>query len=78
MLKRKITDAKNDKKGNISHVQLEGNKNFTSKQTAIGMAERGEIDAVVVTQANGDKHLRTRPDGKEKNNLDTLAGDTKK
>jgi hypothetical protein len=37
------------------------------------MAENGKVDAVVVTRKSGAKHLRTKPDGKLKNNLDNLA-----
>ncbi len=70
---RKIVDAKNDSKGNVSYVKLEGNTNYTSIDTAIGMAERGHIDAVVVNPSNAKKHLRQRPDGNERNNLDYLA-----
>lgn len=70
---RKIVDAKNDSKGNVSHVKLEGNSNYTSIDTAIGMAEQGQVDAVVVNPSNAKKHLRQRPDGNERNNLDYLA-----
>ena len=75
MSKRKIVDARADKKGNITAVKLQGNQNFTPKKTAIKMAKRGEIDAVVVKPKNAIQHLRTRPDDKIKNNLDDMAGD---
>ena len=73
--KRKIVDARKDSKGNIEAVKIEGNQNFTPLDTAIRMTEQGKVDAVVVTPKDGDKHLRTRPDGKTGNNLDEMADD---
>lgn len=70
---KKIVDAKNDSNGNVNAVKLEGNSSFTPLDTAIKMAEKGQIDAVVVNSKSGKKHLRTKPDGKKKNNLDQLA-----
>jgi hypothetical protein len=72
---KKIIDAKADSKGNITDVKLQGNKTFTPLKTAIQMAKRGEIDAVVVKPQNAKQHLRTRPDRSTKNNLDELADD---
>ncbi len=73
---RKVVDAKEDNKGNITHVKLEGNQNFTPKDIAVGMAEQGKIkDVHVVHQKDVGKHLRTDPDGKTANNLDTMAQD---
>jgi hypothetical protein len=75
--KRKILDAKADAKGNITHVKLDGNSNFTSVEVAIPMADRGEIENTHVVRASDKKtHLRTDPDGKRNNNLDDMAGDT--
>lgn len=71
--KRKIKDAKNGSKGNISAVRLDGNSTFISLETAIKMAEQGKVDVVVVNQSNGKQHIRTRPDQKKGNNLDELA-----
>jgi hypothetical protein len=70
---KKIVDAQQDSKGNIKSVLFEGNKTFTPKETAIKMAEQGKIDAVAVHPKGKEPHLRTKPDGKEKNNLDYLA-----
>ena len=70
---KKIIDAKNDSNGNVSAVKLEGNSSFTPINTAIKMAEEGKVDAVVVNPKSGAKHLRSKPDGKKKNNLDELA-----
>jgi hypothetical protein len=76
MTPRKIVDAKNDSKGNVKAVLLEGNKTFTDKETAIRMADRGDIsNAHVVRRENAVTHLRTNPDGSRKNNLDEMAED---
>ncbi|CAK8725496.1 DUF3892 domain-containing protein [Candidatus Electrothrix aarhusensis] len=71
--KKKIIDAVNDSDGNISAVKLEGNKTFTPIGRAIKMAEKGQVDAVPVKPKTGKPHLRSKPDGKKKNNLDHLA-----
>lgn len=71
--KKKIIDAKNDENGNVSSVMLEGNSTYTPIDTAIKMAEQGKVDAVVVNSKTGKKHIRSKPDGKKKNNLDELA-----
>jgi len=71
--KKKIVDAKNDSNGCVIAVKLEGNSTFTNLNTAIGMAKKGIIDAVVVNPKKGNGYLRTRPDGITKNNLDSLA-----
>jgi 4-hydroxy-L-threonine phosphate dehydrogenase PdxA len=75
MSKKKIVDAKADAKGNITHVKLNGNQTFTPLETAIRMADKGTVDAVVVTPKVAKQHLRTRPDHKKDNNLDDMAGD---
>lgn len=75
--KRTIVDAKSDKKGNITHVKLDGNTNFISTGKAIPMADRGDIENAHVVRATDKKtHLRTNRDGIIKNNLDDMAGDT--
>ena len=45
MAPRKIVDAKADAKGNISHVKLQDNVNFTPIKTAVRMADRGREGA---------------------------------
>jgi Protein of unknown function (DUF3892) len=75
MSKKKIVDAKADPKGNITHVKLKGNQTFTPLKTAIKLTKQGKVDAVVVKPKKGKEHLRTRPDKKEENNLDDMAGD---
>jgi hypothetical protein len=73
---KKVVGAKADANGNISAVRFQGNAGFTSVDTAIRMAERGQVaNAHAVQHPNGGKYLRSNPDGKTGNNLDTLAGD---
>lgn len=71
---RKVTDAKQDRSGNISHVKIEGNTNWTPLNKAIDMAQAGKLDNVhVSTTASGREYLRTNPDSKTTNNLDEMA-----
>lgn len=73
---KKIIDAVNDSKGNVKAVLLEGNTTFTPKDTAIRMADRGQIaNAHVVRRENAAPHLRTNADGQKRNNLDDMADD---
>ncbi|QIN81577.1 DUF3892 domain-containing protein [Rubrobacter tropicus] len=76
MAKRKVTDARQDRDGNISHVKLKGNQNFTPVERAIEMAKRGGLEnAHAVKKKDGGEYLRTNPDGKAGNNLDEMAQD---
>ena len=73
---KKIVDAKSDENGVTTEVKLDGNKTFTPIKTAIGMADRGEIDgAHVVRRKKGYPYLRTNPNGRERDNIDYLSGD---
>lgn len=73
---RKVTDARADSKGNITHVKIEGNQRMTPLKQAMNMADRGELsNAHSVRPAHAKDHLRTNPDGKSANNLDDMAGD---
>lgn len=76
MSKKVIVDAKADKDGDITHVKFKGNQNYTPVETAIPIADRGEIENTHVVRRSGAKtHLRTNPDSTKGNNLDTMAGD---
>jgi hypothetical protein len=73
---KKVKDAGLGPDGTISSVTLAGNKNPTPIETAIRMAERGQLEGVhVVTKRDGSKYLRGNPDKTEKNNLLELAKD---
>lgn len=77
MSAKKVVNARADKDGNITHVLLDGNQNFTPIEKAIEMADRGDIsNAHSVRRRNAKTHLRMNPDGKQSNNLDDMAGDT--
>jgi hypothetical protein len=72
-----IVDAKADSKGNIASVRFQGNSSFTPLETAIRMADRGDVtNAHVVRPSAGNPYLRSNPDRNVGNNLDHLAGDT--
>jgi len=73
---KEIIDARADRNGDITHVLFKGNQRFTPVERAIGMADRGEIkDTHVVRRHNTRPHLRTDADGRQRNNLDYMAGD---
>jgi hypothetical protein len=74
---RKVVDARADSKGNITHVKIKGNQNFTGLAAAMRMADRGELaNAHSVNRAGAKPHLRTNPDSRRSNNLDEMAGDS--
>ncbi len=76
MTGRKVVGARADSKGNITHVKISGNQNFTPVPTAMRMADRGELsNAHSVRRQGAAPHLRTNPDGRRSNNLDDMAGD---
>ena len=74
---KKVIDAKQDSKGNITAVKLSGNSSYTPIETAINMADKGQIDnAHSVHPKSGTKpHLRTNPDDRTGNNLYEMAKD---
>ncbi|WP_318479798.1 DUF3892 domain-containing protein [Photobacterium leiognathi] len=73
-MNKKIIDAKQDSKGNITKVLFEGNSNFTPLNTAIRMAEHGQIEnAHAVHPKDKKTYLRTNPDKIKGNNLDEMA-----
>ena len=77
MNRRKVVDARADSEGDITHVKIEGNQNFTPVETAMGMADRGELSNAhsVRGNPNAKDYLRTNPDGIHGNNLDHWADD---
>ncbi len=76
MGQKKIVDARANSDGNITAVRFGGNSNFTPLNTAIRMADKGQIEnAHAVHPKKGGAYLRTNPDRVAKNNLDELAGD---
>lgn len=73
---RRVVDARADSDGDITHVRIEGNANFTPLEQAIKMADRGELkNAHAVHPKAGRPYLRSNPDRSTANNLDEMAGD---
>ena len=74
MVKKRIIDAQADAVGRIRAVKFDGNRNFTPIETAIRMADEGQIaNAHAVHPKRGKAYLRTNPDCVDGNNLETLA-----
>ena len=74
--KRRIVDARADSEGDITHVRFAGNTTYTPVGTAMRLADQGKVaNAHTVRRENAKPHLRTNPDGRERNNLDYMAGD---
>lgn len=73
---RRVVDARSNDEGDITHVKIEGNQGWTPLETATRMADQGKLENVhSVRKPDGDKYLRTNPDGKTANNLDEMAQD---
>lgn len=74
---KKVIDAKQDSNGNITAVKLSGNTTYTSVETAMKMADRGQIENAhsVRPKTRRKPHLRTNPDRQKGNNLDEMAKD---
>ena len=70
-LKMKITGVQKNKQGCIQKYYVE-ELGWLTKNRAIQMASRGELDVVVVSRG-GNKFLRTRPDASSENNLSEMA-----
>jgi hypothetical protein len=70
-LKKKITGVQKDKRGRILEYFVK-EIGWLTKKRAIQLAERGEIDVVVVRRG-GAKYLRSRPDTSQENNLSNIA-----
>lgn len=70
-IKKKITGVQKDKSGRVLKYFVKEIGWLTNRR-AIQLAERGEIDAVVVHRGE-KKFLRSRPDASPENNLSNLA-----
>nr|WP_237236284.1 DUF3892 domain-containing protein [Sphingobium sp. RAC03] len=56
---------------------MQGNKGFTPLETAMRMADNGQIEnAHSVNRAGAKPHLRTNPNSSTSDNLDDMAGDS--
>lgn len=73
---RRIVDAVSGKNGATVKVKLSGNTGYTPADTAVRMAERGQIaGAHAVHSQGGSPYLRSNPDGRAGNNIDRMCGD---
>ena len=74
-MSKKIIGTKRDDKRNISAVRLEGNKLCTPIDSAVKMAERGEIQNAHAVHPGGGRKpfLRSNPDKSKGNNIDEMA-----
>jgi hypothetical protein len=57
MSQKKIVEVKKDKAGNIDKVRFEGNENFTSKEKAIDLADKGKVSGVHVVHLHEGKNI---------------------
>lgn len=68
----RITGVKHDSKGEITAYKLDNGRIIT-KEEGITMVKNGQIEGVTVgVSKNGERYLRSLPDGNESNNLDSL------
>ncbi|MCK5036009.1 MAG: DUF3892 domain-containing protein [Candidatus Sabulitectum sp.] len=74
MTKKRIVDVRNDEKGNISHVKFDGNSRFTPVDQAVRIADKDQIENVHSVHPTDGRspYIRSNPDGKTTNNLDTM------
>jgi hypothetical protein len=74
---RKINDARSDKSGRTTHVRFEGNKRYTPVDKAIPIVERGEVSNAHVVRPKGkEPYIRTNPNQRQADNIDSMSGDT--
>ena len=69
---QRVVGAKSDGK-RLTQVLIEGYNSYISMETAIQLAESGQLDVVVVRRAHGTCYLRSRADGFAENNLSAIA-----
>lgn len=68
----RIKETIKDSSGEITHYVLENGETLEKSQ-GVERAKSGGIDGVIVSHSrNGHEYLRTKPDGKEGNNLSSL------
>ena len=72
MTKIKIVGARKNKEGILNEFLL-NNGNWVSLSKAITLANKGEIDAVVVKSDNSKSYIRSKPDSTKANNFERLA-----
>lgn len=69
---QRITDTIKDSSGEITHYILDNGEKL-EKSEGVNRAKNGEIEGVIIAHSRkGEEYLRTKPDGKEGNNLSSL------
>ncbi|MGL5151596.1 MAG: DUF3892 domain-containing protein [Clostridium sp.] len=68
----KITDTIKNSSGEITHYVLSSGETL-EKQAGVERAKSGEIEGVIISHSRkGEEYLRSKPDGKESNNLSEM------
>ena len=72
-MSNKIVQTIKNSSGEIMQYVLE-NGQTVEKLQGVEMAKNGQIDGVSISHSKkGEEYLRTKPDGKEGNNLSAMA-----
>lgn len=72
-MSNKIVQTIKSSSGEIMQYVLE-NGQTVEKSQGVEMAKNGQIDGVIISHSKkGEEYLRTKPDGKEGNNLSSMA-----
>lgn len=72
-LQRRVIRTMQDRRGRLISFLIEGETEFINLDLAIQLAERGEIEAVVVHPRGRLPYIRSYPDALTENNFDALA-----
>lgn len=72
-MSNKIVETIKNSSGEIMQYVLE-NGTTVDKAQGVEMAKNGQIDGVIIANSKkGEEYLRTKPDGKEGNNLSAMS-----
>lgn len=72
-MSNKIVETIKNSSGEIMQYVLE-NGQTVEKSQGVEMAKNGQIDGVIISHSKkGEEYLRTKPDGKEGNNLSSMS-----
>lgn len=70
--KKKISGVRKNKKGTIVSYYVD-DLGWLSKDRAIQLTQKGQIDAVIAHSSSGSVYLKSRPDNIIENNLDSMG-----
>ncbi|MGL4773946.1 MAG: DUF3892 domain-containing protein [Clostridium sp.] len=69
----KIQETIKNSSGEITHYVLSSGETL-EKQAGVERAKNGGIEGVIISHSRkGEEYLRTKPDGKEGNNLSSMS-----